>query len=575
MIADNYLQLRTELESALAKLLRLSSEMRRDPATLDTLHGLLTDIREPLLFVVVGEVKAGKSSLLNALFGQEFAKVDVLPATDRVYIFRHGTEEKSVEISPQLTERYLPISFLQDFNIVDTPGTNTMVAEHQAITESFVPRADVVLFVFSVVNPWSQSAWDLLTFVQKKWLKNIVFVLQQADLRETSEIGIIHRHLQDTATQKLGFAPPVFPVSARKALLARTTGIDKEQLWRESGFGPLEEQINRMVTESGVRMLKLQSTARTAGVVLHEVADEIHGSVETIIRDEKHLARVSEFLQARKDQTLRQVAGFLRGVEQACRECARQGTRLLEEKLSFWRTWRLVWSREQWQHEFQSDVEAKLRQTVEPQVENAVQLLETDLRSLWPQLQDAIEAQFASEGKNRVRKTIPDFAQQRRELLQSIELTLVERVAGKAVEEQLARMFRETAAWLRLPVGVAAAGGIITVIVAMSSASVADVTGTLAVSAAVIGTIVAFTQRRKILAAYEREMDKKREELIHAIEQQMKHAIDLFYKDIAVAFEPLAAFCTAERKRYEPLLQQANGLKDLLGGVSQRLGVEA
>ncbi len=64
------------------------------PPRLDTLHGLLTDIREPLLFVVVGEVKAGKSSLLNALFGQEFARVDVLPATDRVYIFRYGDEEK-------------------------------------------------------------------------------------------------------------------------------------------------------------------------------------------------------------------------------------------------------------------------------------------------------------------------------------------------------------------------------------------------------------------------------------------------------------------------------------------------
>ncbi|MEY2498631.1 MAG: hypothetical protein QOD12_2187, partial [Verrucomicrobiota bacterium] len=75
MIADNYLQLRTELETALAGLLKLGSEMRRDAGTLDTLHGLLTDIREPLLFVVVGEVKAGKSSLLNALFRQEFAKV--------------------------------------------------------------------------------------------------------------------------------------------------------------------------------------------------------------------------------------------------------------------------------------------------------------------------------------------------------------------------------------------------------------------------------------------------------------------------------------------------------------------
>ena len=573
MIADNYLQVRTELETALGKLLRLATEIRREPATLDTLHGLLRDVREPLLFVVVGEVKAGKSSLLNALFGQEFAKVDVLPATDRVYIFRHGTEDKSVEVSAQLTERYLPIEFLENFNVVDTPGTNTMVAEHQTITEGFIPRADVVLFVFSVTNPWSQSGWQLLDLVQKKWLKNVVFVLQQADLRNSSEIDVIHRHLQDTARQKLGLAPPIFPVSARKALLVKTTGRTMDEVWRESGFGPLEEQINRMVTESGVRFLKLQSTASTAGVILNEIADEIHGAMETITRDEKQLGRVKEFLQVRKDQTLRQVGGFLRGVEQACRECARQGTRLLEQKLSFWKTWRLIWSREQWQHDFQTEVEAKLRQTVEPQVENAVQLLETDLRSLWPQLQDAIEAQFASEGKQRMKKTAPDFAQQRRELLQSIELTVVERVAGKAVEEQLAQMFRETAAWLRLPAGIAAAGGIITVIVAMSSASVADVTGVLAASAAIFGTIVAFTQRRKILSAYEREMEKKREELVHAIEQQMRHAIDLFYKEIAVAFEPLAAFCVTERKRYEPLLEQADGLKESLSELTRRLGV--
>ena len=573
MIADNYLQVRTELETALGKLLRLATEIRREPATLDTLHGLLRDVREPLLFVVVGEVKAGKSSLLNALFGQEFAKVDVLPATDRVYIFRHGTEDKSVEVSAQLTERYLPIKFLENFNVVDTPGTNTMVAEHQTITEGFIPRADVVLFVFSVTNPWSQSGWQLLDLVQKKWLKNVVFVLQQADLRNSSEIDVIHRHLQDTARQKLGLAPPIFPVSARKALLVKTTGRTMDEVWRESGFGPLEEQINRMVTESGVRFLKLQSTASTAGVILNEIADEIHGAMETIARDEKQLGRVKEFLQVRKDQTLRQVGGFLRGVEQACRECARQGTRLLEQKLSFWKTWRLIWSREQWQHDFQTEVEAKLRQTVEPQVENAVQLLETDLRSLWPQLQDAIEAQFASEGKQRMKKTAPDFAQQRRELLQSIELTVVERVAGKAVEEQLAQMFRETAAWLRLPAGIAAAGGIITVIVAMSSASVADVTGVLAASAAIFGTIVAFTQRRKILSAYEREMEKKREELVHAIEQQMRHAIDLFYKEIAVAFEPLAAFCFTERKRYEPLLEQADGLKESLSELTRRLGV--
>ena len=47
-----------------------------------------------------------------------------------------------------------------------------------------------------------------------------------------------------------------------------------------------------MVTESGVRILKLQSTARTAGVILREVAEEIRGCFDTISRDEEQLSRV-------------------------------------------------------------------------------------------------------------------------------------------------------------------------------------------------------------------------------------------------------------------------------------------
>jgi len=248
MIADQYLQLKGGLESALAGLIKLGSEMRRPPEEMDTLRALLRDISEPLLFVVVGEVKSGKSSLLNALFGNEFAKVDVLPATDRVYIFRYGPQEKSTEVSPKLTERHLPIPFLRDFNVVDTPGTNTMVKEHQMVADDFMPRADVVLFVFSVTNPWTQSNWEFLDFLQKTWLKNVIFVLQQIDLREPTEIDVIHRHLQDTAMRRLGFVPPIFSVSALKALLARTSGLDKERLWEESAFAPLEEQISFIVT---------------------------------------------------------------------------------------------------------------------------------------------------------------------------------------------------------------------------------------------------------------------------------------------------------------------------------------
>ena len=151
------------------------------------------------------------------------------PATDRVYIFRYGERETSVEVSPQLTERYQPITFLRDFNVVDTPGHEHDGAEHQTITETFIPRADLVLFVFSVTNPWTQSAWTLLDLRAKE-------MAQEHRLRPAAgrpagagrESRSSERHLADTALQKLGFTPPIFAVSARKALLARTTGLDKE-----------------------------------------------------------------------------------------------------------------------------------------------------------------------------------------------------------------------------------------------------------------------------------------------------------------------------------------------------------
>ena len=573
MIADQYLQLRSELETALGELLKLASEMRRPSTALDSLHGLLTDIREPLLFVAMGEVKSGKSSLLNALFGQEFAKVDVLPATDRIYIFRYGDAERSVEVSPQLAERYLPIPFLRDFNVVDTPGTNTMVPGHQMITENFVPRADLVLFVFSVANPWTQSAWDFLGLLQTKWLKNMVFVLQQIDLREPAEIETIQRHLQDTALQRLGFVPPIFAVSARKALLARTTDVDREQLWKESDFGQLEEQINLIVTESSARMLKLRSTSQTARVMLEQSTNEIRESYEMIARDEARLARVDLLLQSRKDQTLRQVDGFMRGVEQACREAGAGGTRLLQEKLSFWRTLGLIWNRQQRvPRDFQTEIEAKLKQTVQPQIEEALRLLEADLRGLWPQLNDMIDQQLGKELRDQMPKASPDFERQRRELLQSIQLGLAERAAGKSIEEELAKRFHETSARLRVPAGIAAVGGIATAIAAISSAAVADVTGILAASSATVGAFLALRQRRKILSTYEEQMKRKRSELVKTIEQQLQEAIIRFYKDVSAAFEPLTAFCLTQRKTYEPLLHRAEALQQTFTGLRARLG---
>jgi tRNA U34 5-carboxymethylaminomethyl modifying GTPase MnmE/TrmE len=566
MIAGHFLQSRTDLERALGGLLKLAAELRQPSASLDTIQGLLSDIREPLLMVAVGEVKSGKSSLLNALFGQEFAKADVLPTTDRVCIFRYGDLEKTVDVSPQLIERHLPIPFLRDFNVVDTPGTNTMVAEHQRITESFIPRADLILFVFSVVNPWTQSAWDLLGFVQKKWLKNVVFVLQQADLRAPSEVVVIRRHLEETAIQRLGFAPPIFAVSARNALLA-LRGFSAD----EGEFGPLRDQINLIVTGPGGRALKLRSAAQAAQVMIDEIASELRAALGVIAQDETRLRRAEKFLEARKEQTFRQMGGLLARIERACHQGAEQGMKLLQEKLSFWQTWKIMWARQRWQDEFQHEIERKLRQAVEQQAEDAVHSLETDLRSLWPQMHDLIDQQLHGELQEKIPRALPDFVGQRRELFQSIQLALSERVSEKSVEERLAQLFRETSTILRVPAGVAAAGGIATLIAALVSGSAADVTGILAASAAVIGSIMAVIQRRKILATYEQQMETKRTELKQTVERQLTRAIDMFYRDISAALQPLAAFCTAQRRLHEPFLARAGDIQQALKDVLSRV----
>ena len=571
MVAEQYLQLRSDAERAFGRLLKLATELRRTSDTLEILHGLLGDIREPLLFVVVGEVKSGKSSLLNALFGQEFAKVDVLPATDKICIFRHGPVDRVVEVSPKLIERYLPIRFLHDFNVVDTPGTNTIVAEHQTITENFIPRADLILFVFSVVNPWTQSAWDFLKFIKQKWLKNVVFVLQQADLREPTEIEVIQRHLQDNAMQRLGFAPPIFSVSARKALLSHTSGVDKDRLWQESGFDALQKQIDRVVRESETRTVKLRSAVKTASVILGEVKQEIQGAIDVIARDENRLGRVDHVLAARKEQSSKHIERLVRGVEDACRRCANEGEESLRQRLSLWRTWQIIWRRSAWQRDFQLQMEMKLRQTIEPQVDQSIQMLETDLRGLWPQLNDMLQTLFARDVREQLPRHIPDFARQRRELLQSVQITLMERASSRRIEEKLTELFAETSSRLRVPAGVAAAGGLVAIITAMMSAAVADVTGILAASAAIAGTFIAINQRKKILGAYQEQMREKCTELAKAIEQQLRNSIDLFYAEIASAFHPVQAFCTAKRKQLEPDQQAVEELKQTFDSLGQKV----
>jgi small GTP-binding protein len=573
MVAEKYLELRSQLGTTLGSLITLAHQIGAPEDALRNLQNLVTNLGQPFLFVVVGEVKAGKSSLLNALFGRDFCKVDVLPATDRIYEFKYGETDYDVQISDHITALHRRIEFLKDFNIVDTPGTNTIVANHQEITENFVPMADLIVFVFAVTNPWAASAWDFLRLIGQQWKKNIVFVVQQADLRDPHEVEIVSKHLDQTVLQILGANCPIFAVSAKKAFLAKTSpDVDRDKLWSESHFGELEDWITETVSRSDERGGKLRSVAQTAQVLAGGLRARLQGSLDMLKSDQEKLASIRSTFDGRKVQTQRQVGGFIREIEQAYDACRERGEKLLEERLTIGNTFKMVFSGARWEKDFQDKVESEVKKEVQSKIEHALSLLESDLRSMWHDLQDKVNVQFGSETKKQVRAVMPGFLAQRQEVLQRLQLTLLEQMSDAKIKEQLQSLFGETTRWLRVPTSVAAAGGIATVIAALTHTALLDVTGTVAGLAALTGTLYAVWRRRKILRQYREQMNEKRRDLTRAVESQLTQAIEAFYHEVGLTFSPLESFCESEAKRNAPLRERIESLDQEIGAIKSQLG---
>ena len=82
-------------------------------------------------------------------------------------------------------ETTAPAEILRTVAIVDTPGTNAVLREHEALTRDFLPRADLVLFVTSADRPYTESERAFLEAI-REWGKKVVLVLNKADLLETA-----------------------------------------------------------------------------------------------------------------------------------------------------------------------------------------------------------------------------------------------------------------------------------------------------------------------------------------------------------------------------------------------------
>lgn len=302
------------LTDSLEKLLALSEKVSLTNTAASIKDTIAKVANEHFEVAIVGEFKRGKSTLINAMLGEEVLPADVLPATatlnrvtysDEPYVEVEYKDGRSENVAIDQLENYVTklteesemkaetvkeatVHYATDFcrnnvDIIDTPGLNDD-EQMTNVTLSILPEIDAAVFVISANSPFSQFEKD---FLEKKMLTSdvgrIIFAVNcfgtfskedEMKIVETvrSRIG---RYVMEKAKMVMGedsreFAvyqrkigtPRVIGIYAKKALAAKMSGDEK--MLEESNFPAFEEALETLLTkERGAITLQILATKIT------------------------------------------------------------------------------------------------------------------------------------------------------------------------------------------------------------------------------------------------------------------------------------------------------------------------
>lgn len=200
------------------------------------------NLHNPLKIVVLGEVKAGKSTLVNALIGKKVSYTNVVEATAAILEIKYSKEEKIIikqkneEIinlysldeldnlmntnrdNQEFFNKVNKISVftnterLKEITLVDTPGLNTVTSENAERTEDYIANSDVILWILNS-NHLGQS--DISEKIEEvlDYGKPIICVLNRID-----EINGDTSEVVEYVKNEMGYMfSEIFATSAKKA----------------------------------------------------------------------------------------------------------------------------------------------------------------------------------------------------------------------------------------------------------------------------------------------------------------------------------------------------------------------
>jgi small GTP-binding protein len=242
----------------------------------------------PLLVTVMGEFNSGKSTFVNALIGEKVAPMGVTPTTATINVLKYGQQRagrilwrddqqdqlKWEEIGPflrsldkhrtreiRLVELLYPAEELLRVNVVDTPGLNSMIDEHEQTAREFMGQADAVVWLFSAQQAGKRTEQDALSFLRQHRLKT-VGVLNKVDQLDADQLERVSQHLEQEFSE---LVDAVVPVSARQALDAMVAR--QQQALEQSRFPELRRFLEQQLFDRSRKIKADAALMRLEGIL--------------------------------------------------------------------------------------------------------------------------------------------------------------------------------------------------------------------------------------------------------------------------------------------------------------------
>lgn len=533
-------------------------------------NDMRSHIHDPFLFVIVGEVKAGKSSFVNALLssGKEVCKVAPQPMTDTIQQIMYGEEEHTVEVTPFLKKIYQPVEILKEISIVDTPGTNTIIEKHQEITEGFIPSADLIVFVFEAKNPYRQSAWDFFKFIHTDWQRKVLFVLQQKDLLSPADLEV---NIKGVAAQaiKYGIAQPiVFSVSAKE---------EQEEHFDISGFSAVRDYIKANITGGKAALLKLVNSADTCTNINGKIMDGLHERKLQSTLDVEFRNDIRATLDAQERKSNNQVKMLLENILAGYDKITRRTEIEVGEELSF-----ITLIKRSVMGIFGSsdnikvrldNIKTKFEADLNNEMRDKLQTGITDVADSIQQMAKLVE--YKIKGSKTILKhdheIFSDIADRRANVLKDLQDSFAKFLRGgdNFYDDSLFDQRSSITPNIAAGSGIAIVG---IVLAAVAKGAWFDVTGGLLTTVGLVfagGTAIA--KRGQILNNFRLEIARAREQLETETSERLSQYINNIKRKIDLNFTEFDHQLEKETTQINALNTRCNNIKDRLTAIKQEI----